>query len=405
MQIQNYIYAFLSFSWLLYVIFQYNLVRAIFNTNKNYLEKSFLKKVSNIFIHTVSLPMGFRPSKRIILCLLFLISFFSLLLNCQVLYNLDLSNEIIKKTIDILIIFPFLYLFYLKFNFLLRIYNLLFKVLPYIMKNINNNKKENILAIGFLYLVIVVFLTFITYNIIIRTSLTLLSYFDYTIYSKIEIFNNLIIFVVSLFYINRNWYENFSFKKIEIPFFILYLYIPTYLLIFLIVQIVGINVKMIEPLKLMASENSEESDITQRSNSQINNTSNQVTVSNESGYSSDSSQITITPNNFKSASIYSFNKDKLYSDTVNRIMNFNTRSFWDQYIDILNKYESNSSKLMKLTTLLKYEAIKQDSHNSFLYDHLFSNDMTLLFEKVIYMNGNYSIYLPSLEDYYEFEQS
>lgn len=169
-------------------------------------------------------------NKYILLSLLFLILItFIFNLNIKYFKEIDIYNNNISTC---LLAFVILYLTFIKFNMMIRIFNL-FKSVKFIYNSVKQNKIKDIKIIASYYYIFNIFLIIISYIFINRLNNNLIfidisqDYIDY---------NNLLSFILALSYIISNLNEEFNInnneniKIISIAINILILFTPFILL-------------------------------------------------------------------------------------------------------------------------------------------------------------------------------
>ena len=106
-------------------------------------------------------------------------------------------------------------IFYLKFNFIIRIFNILFKGLPYLFKE--RYIINNIILISLIYTILNIFYIIISLIIIFKINFILINY-NLNIQEYVWIYSNLISVFLSIIYIDLIYYNNVELKDNKINF-------------------------------------------------------------------------------------------------------------------------------------------------------------------------------------------
>nr|YP_010759088.1 hypothetical protein QEO35_mgp31 [Hericium alpestre]WEX32002.1 hypothetical protein [Hericium alpestre] len=134
--------------------------------------------------------MSYTIKNKKSLFTLLIVSLFSLILTSNIINILDISYELKNNIISVLINFSILNMCYLKFNIILRLFNLIFKVIPFYIKNRLKIEYINYISINYLFLNL--FYTFVSLIIIYKINYIIITNYNIDYYDYVNIYTNLI---------------------------------------------------------------------------------------------------------------------------------------------------------------------------------------------------------------------
>lgn len=161
------------------------------------------REVVGLYLSNLSLPMVFKPSSKVT------VVFILIMVILSVLFNLGVYSYF-NSSVTYLFVFASIFnLFYLKFNFIVRFYNVFYKSIIYFYKN-SNKIKVRVMIFYYLYNIMCFILT---YFIVVRIQNNLFE-FNYSIGEYSQIYSYLLSPVLSLMYIDYISEDNVLYKQI-----------------------------------------------------------------------------------------------------------------------------------------------------------------------------------------------
>nr|YP_009348142.1 hypothetical protein [Hericium coralloides]APX41095.1 hypothetical protein [Hericium coralloides] len=349
---------------------------------------NIFKFISIIYYSTLSLPMGYTIKNKLSLFTLLIVSLLSLIFTSNIISILDISDQLKLYIKNILIIFSILNLCYLKFNIIVRLFNLIFKVIPFIIKN--RYKIIYIKHIFCFYIILNLFYSFVALMIITKINYILKNHFNIDFYEFINIYCNLIIFFINILYLSKIYYNEIEIINNK-PHYILLLIILTFMTIYGLINysnFYDLNNLLIKRINDLNSYIDKINKITNINIDKINNLY---------AHMENNTNIHINRNVQQAINI-----NNIVYNNITAYLKYN--SFWESF-ELLEDYRLNNwinySKYKRNIYLLVYKAVSQDFNNSFLLKFLGDLDTFKDNSKnsLIYFNNGYSLWLPEFRVY------
>jgi hypothetical protein len=194
------------------------------------------------YIQISSLPCGFLINNVYIL-LLIIISF---------LFSFTLTTNLIYLFQDLIILFniaiaiSIVYLFYLKFNFIIRLFNIFIKSISYTYF-LFRNKLNGELKKMFWYYILNILISLVSLIIIFRISFWLNNY-NKDLYSYVYLYTNLFSCLFGLMYIGYISNNPFKFNKIKLNVFSFFISFTFLIFFIILIYFLGFNLSKLEKL-------------------------------------------------------------------------------------------------------------------------------------------------------------
>jgi hypothetical protein len=205
-------------------------------------KSKFLIKIMYNYIQISSLPCGFLINNVYIL-LLIIISF---------LFSFTLTTNLIYLFQDLIILFniaiaiSIVYLFYLKFNFIIRLFNIFIKSISYTYF-LFRNKLNGELKKMFWYYILNILISLVSLIIIFRISFWLNNY-NKDLYSYVYLYTNLFSCLFGLMYIGYISNNPFKFNKIKLNVFSFFISFTFLIFFIILIYFLGFNLSKLEKL-------------------------------------------------------------------------------------------------------------------------------------------------------------
>jgi hypothetical protein len=221
---------------------------------------SFITNILNIYMKSMSLPMGFIPFNLYVLLFIITGGLLSYLFTSNLIFIISDYFINYKDYIILLIIsFTIFNLFYLKFNILIRLFIQIFKSLPYFYKSLNNKiptlyTKSYLLKIMITYYLINIIFLLLSIFIIYKINNSL-SIYNNDLYSITNIYSNLIATILGLIYID--YISSNEFKIINRKYNILFIILGIFILIipFTYIYMFGLPFKIFNTIYCQPNNN------------------------------------------------------------------------------------------------------------------------------------------------------
>jgi hypothetical protein len=221
---------------------------------------SFITNILNIYMKSMSLPMGFIPFNLYVLLYIITGGLLSYLFTSNLIFIISDYFINYKDYIILLIIsFTIFNLFYLKFNILIRLFIQIFKSLPYFYKSLNNKiptlyTKSYLLKIMITYYLINIIFLLLSIFIIYKINNSL-SIYNNDLYSITNIYSNLIATILGLIYID--YISSNEFKIINRKYNILFIILGIFILIipFTYIYMFGLPFKIFNTIYCQPNNN------------------------------------------------------------------------------------------------------------------------------------------------------